>query len=256
MKQFQLVIIVCTAFFCSTLIWVTGRAGQTGLPGEIRLVSDSVGQQPGSISVDGLATMEVTPDIADVTVTLTGKAADTKSAYAEASRQKDALLALLKAMDNSSELGIRTGTSQVTPAYRYTARGEQRPDGHIATLSLTISTKDFARLHDIMEAGANVGASNSSVAYRSINLDAKKIEVRQLALKAAREKAEQMVGAAGAKLGRVLSISESPGGSGWSYFGGLANSSKQIELTESTVAVTPGAQPLTLNVSITYELAS
>jgi len=72
--------------------------------------------------------------------------------------------------------------------------------------------------------------------------------VRELAIAAAKAKAEQTAHALGIRLGRIVSVAENQGGMMWSneYFPAAASS--------SVAKLGATAQPLTLDVTIGYEL--
>jgi uncharacterized protein YggE len=89
--------------------------------------------------------------------------------------------------------------------------------------------------------------------FRRSNLPELKTRVRDMAVAAARTKAKQLADGVGAKLGRVVSVAEAPGGSGW-YGSQVSNA---VEVRSNGSASVDGAlQPLTLEVTLGYELAA
>jgi uncharacterized protein YggE len=118
---------------------------------------------------------------------------------------------------------------------------------------VTATTHDFSKIAPLMEAGAEAGATSLSSQFRRSDLPALKKKVRDMALTAAKEKAQQTADALGIHLGRVVSVGENAGGTMWSnaYFP-QANAA----MTQAAPESLGGAlQPLTLDVTIGYELA-
>jgi uncharacterized protein YggE len=167
-------------------------------------------------------------------------------ATAQVQREEDALVASLKKLGvEGADLKLSYLTLQ--PVY----------DDHWlkirtyrAQITVTATTRDFAKIAPLMEAGANAGATSLSSAFRRSDLADLKKKVREMALTAAKDKAAQTAGTLGIKLGRIVSVQENVGGQMWSneYFPNAVAS-------QPAPATLGGAlQPLTLDVTIGYEL--
>ena len=90
--------------------------------------------------------------------------------------------------------------------------------------------------------------------FRRSDLPELKKKVRDMALIAAKDKAKQTAGTLGIKLGRVISVAENPNGHMWSsaYF---PQANMAETRNDSGVVLGGTMQPLTLEVTIGYELA-
>jgi uncharacterized protein YggE len=102
---------------------------------------------------------------------------------------------------------------------------------------------------------ASSGATSISNAFRRSDLPELKKKVRDMALAAAKDKATQTAKALGIELGRIVSVAENPGGMMWhrTYFPQVANA---METRDNSAVVLGGSlQPLTLDVTIGFELA-
>jgi uncharacterized protein YggE len=106
----------------------------------------------------------------------------------------------------------------------------------------------------MMDSAAAAGATSMSTAFRRSDLPELKKKVRDMALAAAKAKAEQTANTLGIKLGRITMVAENQGGYMWSsqYFPSNASASMDVS---SAVALGGSLQPLTLDISISYELA-
>jgi uncharacterized protein len=211
-------------------------------------------EHPGQMAVNGQATLELSPDCADISITIAIENAKTGTAVKQLEQKKAALVAALQ------KIGIEAGQVKLSsmsldPVYEMTAQGypTNRVRAYRTQLTVTATTKDFGKVGDIMDAGGSAGATSMSTAFRRSDLAEQKKRVRDMALAAAKAKAEQTASALGIKLGRVLSVVENPGGMMWSqaYFPQVANA---VETRDAAVVLGGQLQPLTLDVSITYEL--
>ena len=182
---------------------------------------------PGAFAVTGTAELKVRPDVVDLHLTI---AAEDLS---------------------FSSLGIE-------PVYTYDEHAPPRLRGYRASLDLTATSKQFEALPDVLEAAVTAGATNVTTERRVLDLPTHKREVRDLALAAAKAKAEQTASALGGKLGRITAISESSDdGTGWN---GRWNR-ETVNIAQTAVAAPPSlgpmvgdAQTLTLTISLSYEL--
>jgi uncharacterized protein YggE len=205
---------------------------------------------PGQMTVTGTATLEVSPDCADLTMTLSSDDAKPGVATQHVQSEENDLVAALH------KLGVENGDLKLSYLTLEPVYDASWP--HIRTyrsqITVTATTHDFARIAPIMEAGATAGATQMSSAFRRSDLPELKKKVREMALAAARDKAQQTASALGIKLGRISSVAEATGGAMWqnAYFP-QANFVRSQATSEETVG---GAlQPLTLDVTIGYELA-
>jgi uncharacterized protein YggE len=222
-------------------------------------VQKAEAERPGQMTVTGQATLELSPDCADVSITINVEHDKTSAGVRQLEQKKLALIASLKAA--GIDVGhVKLSSLVLEPVYAVDARGY--PTTFVRTyraqLTLTATTRDFAKISDIMDAGASAGATAMSAQYRRSDLPEQKTKVRDMALAAAKAKAEQTASALGIHLGRVVSVVENAGGYMWGnqYFPSNVSGSMQDQANLAASAALGGAlQPLTLDVTIGYELA-
>lgn len=212
-------------------------------------------EKPGNMTVTGTAVLEVSPDCADLTMTIVGEGARPGQATAAVQKQQQALVeALQKIGVGGSDLKL--SYLRLDPVYAQTMLGvqTQRITGYRAEVTVTATTKRFELVGPIMEAGANAGASSMSSQFRRSDLPELKKQVREMALKAAKEKAVQTAKALGIELGRIVTVAETPNGMMWgsAYFPQVANAA---EFRPSNGALGGALQSLTLDVTLGFELS-
>jgi uncharacterized protein YggE len=213
--------------------------------------------KPGHMTVNGQATLEVSPDCADLTITL---AADHIKPGIAAKQLEAKRLILVSQLQ---KIGVETAdvklsNLQLDPIYEPTREGwaTLKVRTYRAQITVTATTKDFSKIADIMDTAASAGATQISNQFRRSDLPALKKKVRDMALAAAKDKAKQTADALGIKLGRVVSVAENQGGMMWhaTYFPQVANSMETVN-SSNPVVLGGSLQPLTLDVTIGYELA-
>ena len=213
--------------------------------------------RPGNMTVTGQATLEVSPDCADLTITLAADNIKPGVAVKELEAKKQALIAALKKIGVETA-DVKLSTLNLDPIYEPNREGwaQLKVRTYRAQITVTATTKDFSKIADIMDTAANAGASSISNQFRRSDLPALKKKVRDMALAAAKDKAKQTADALGIRLGRVMSVAENQGGYMWqaTYFPQVNNA---MEVRDTTgAAVLGGAlQPLTLDVTIGFELS-
>jgi uncharacterized protein len=225
--------------------------------GAAQIVAVPAGElaKPGTMTVTGTAVLEVSPDCADLTMTIVGEGARPGQATAAVQQQQQVLVeALAKIGVGGADLKL--SYLLLDPVYAQTTLGipTQRITGYRAEVTVTATTKRFELVGPIMEAGANAGASSMSSQFRRGDLPELKKQVREMALKAAKEKAVQTAKALGIELGRIVTVAETPNGTMWgsAYFPQVANEA----VSRPGGGTLGGAlQSLTLDVTLGFELA-
>lgn len=164
-----------------------------------------------TIAVDARAELEVSPDVVDLRLELRAKANRPQQAVAELNQKRDRLrAALTKAGLTSKDLSV--SFVQLRPEYkRYTSE----IIGYSASLYLLACIRNPARLGHFVEAAASADIHSFSTSFRSTRIAEHRVQLRAMAVQAAREKAQQLAKAAGVKVGEVRAIRETQGRAAW-----------------------------------------
>jgi uncharacterized protein len=211
--------------------------------------------QPGAMTVTGSATLEVSPDCADLTMTLSVDGARPGLAAGSLTKKQQAVVEAMKALGIEAS-DMKISYMSLNPIYKDWQ--QNKVITYRAEVTITATTKKFDQIASMMEAGATAGAQTMSTQFRRSDLPELKKRVRELALKAAKEKAQITTKALGIELGRVTAVAETPNGLMWSshYFpNSVVNVSEQAPVAAQAAALGGALQPLTLDVTVSFELA-
>ena len=247
MKRFVLALL-CAAALPSTAALAQSTPPVTIAPGNTLL----------TVSADGRSLR--TPDLAVFTAGVTSQAKTAGAALSANAADMNRVVAALKKA-GIADRDIQTSNLSLNPIY---APPIQRPDGQYeqqeqriigynATNTVTVRQRklsEFGRVIDtLVEAGAN---QVNGPSFQMDEPDAATDEARLAAMKKARARAELYAKAAGLRVVRILSISESGG-----YNPGppvvFARMAADSEAAPSPVAA--GEIQLNANVTVMFELA-
>jgi uncharacterized protein YggE len=202
--------------------------------------------QQRALTATGTATIAVSPDCADLTLSVIAIASRPADAFAKVRARQASVVA---ALDKLGVSGPDVTLSQlgIDPVYRYE---DQQPviDGYSAHITITATTRTFDQIGALMEGAADAGVSSMSTRFRRSDLEGLRKQVRDQALAAAQAKARETAATLGITLGAISGVSDASEGylSSNDYFptsggggGGLGGD----------------VQPLTFVVTLTYDLA-
>lgn len=217
--------------------------------GHDRIFAVPQSTERSKMTVTGSATLNVSPDCADLTMTLSSQEARPLAATTDVDKEETALVAALTKAGVARE-DLKLSTLSLEPVYAPTAPYNV-VIGYRAAIVVTATTRDFGKIATLMEAGAEAGATAMTSQFRRSDLPELKKKVRDMALAAAQDKAKQTAHALGIQIGPVINVSEVPAGVMWSntYFPNAA-----ANVTSSGPALGGELQPLTLDVTVAYDL--
>jgi uncharacterized protein len=197
-----------------------------------------------SVTVTGTGSVEAVPNRAGLVVGVSSDAATARAALAANAEKAARVIEALRAAGVAKQ-DLQTADVSVSP--RWNDRGQQ--DGFTAHSSVQVKVRSVGRAGAILDAAVAAGATETS----GPSFDrADRAELYRNALKAAfadaRAKAATLAGEAGASLGQVLRIEESPAPS-------PPVPEYAAALERSPTPVEPGTQEVQATVRVTFSLA-
>ena len=207
------------------------------------------------VKVTGISEVKVVPDRAIIEV---GVEKQSPSA-SEAKRSEDAaarrILASLSA-NEIDEKDVQTTWLSLEPRSYY--RKQVRISYFVATQTLLVTVRDLTKLDHVLESLVQAGGNRiDGIVYETSDLRKYRDQARELAVKAAREKAEALAHALGQEIGKAQSIEEVPEREFTA--GGLLSkvayeSSRGKMLGPPAPSLAPGQRSIAASVIVAFEL--
>jgi uncharacterized protein YggE len=214
------------------------------------------GEKPvRSISVSGTVETKTAPDRIVWRISLT----DTNVSLLDAKKANDksirAVIALREKL-GIEEGDLETGQMSVRREYERDQRGERGAFKHfVVTRSATMVQRDLKRFDEFLDALVSSAEMEVNFSFESSRIHEVRADTRLKALAAAKDKAEAMAKAVGAKLGRAIAINEHPQNDpGRNPFSNSAYVQSIPAADLATDRFVPGAINVQVTVYATFEL--
>jgi uncharacterized protein len=166
------------------------------------------------IEVSGEGSVSAAPDFARVTLGVTTTAKDAREAMAANAKSANALVALIKAQ-GVSPADIQTSEISISPMFSNQPAGQAGTPtitGYSVSNSVTVTVRDISSLGALLDKAVAAGANAIyGIGYGENDPSALLDKARPLAVADARRKAEIYALAGGAKIGRLMELSEEAG---------------------------------------------
>jgi uncharacterized protein len=165
------------------------------------------------INVSATGDAAIAPDLAYLTLAVMRESATAREALTANNAAMAEVLAAMKAF-GIAEKDLQTSGFMINPIYVYpNADQPQTPPkitGYQVSNSLSVRVRDLAKLGEVLDQAVTLGVnSGGNVTFGNDDPSAAIKQARIEAMKEAVDKAKVLTEAAGAKLGKIISISES-----------------------------------------------
>lgn len=227
---------------------MAGLALMTASPANAQQCCQGV-NAAGQISVSATGQTFRAPDTASVSAGVVTQAKTAQEAMAANAMQMNAAFnELMRA--GIPQRHIQTSQLSLQPRYDYSNRQAPVITGYEARNTVSAKTDNLDAVGPMLDALVRAGVNNiNGVTFSLRDSDAAKSEARAAAVKAARRKAEEMAMAAGVRLGKVITLSETSG-----YSGPQPMMMRSAAMAEDSTPVAAGEQSLSVTVNITYAI--
>jgi uncharacterized protein len=202
-----------------------------------------------SITVTGHGTVKVTPDVADLWLGVQTTADTGDAAMSTIETKSQELVNTLK------ELGIAAADIQTSNLSLYPNYGQngRTINGYSASVDVSVRARQIDRIGELLDSvqglvGDELTIGGISFTYE--NPEAVMEQARVAALENARARAGQYAAAAGAEVGEIVKIVETPSGGPIPYM----MEARAEAAADSGVAIEPGSQELAVDVSVVFEM--
>ncbi len=224
-------------------------SGNVTVPSSIQVtnVEDQV------ISVTASEEVKVTPDIAELDLSVTSQEADAQSCQTANSQAVNQVTEALKAQ-GIQESSIQTSDYSLYPVYDW--ENGQTITGYTMETTITVSDVAIDAVGDVLMAAVNAGVNNiQAVNYMSSQYDESYEKALGMAVESAYEKANAMAIAGGCSLGDIVKIEERGTNSAARYTA-ISNMSTEdagsAPAAAAGAAVMPGQVSVEANILVEY----
>jgi len=187
-----------------------------------------------TIQVSGSAVVKVVPDLVTIQLGVTSNATTPQGVYDQNTAAMKKTVAAIRAL-GVAEKDISTDYYIIHPVYQ--DYNDLDIKGYRINNTIIVNLKDVSKVSQVLTAALSAGANEVvDVQFKTSQLRQYRDQARELAMKAAQEKARALAGAASAQVGCVLNIDEN----GWSYYGSLWSGRYQPQ-TQNVMQNAPGS---------------
>jgi hypothetical protein len=167
------------------------------------------------IEVTGEGAVSAAPDFAQVTLGVTTAGKDAGDAMAANAKAANALVALIKS-EGVAPADIRTSAMSISPVFSQPPPNQAREPvitGYNVSNNVTVIVRDISHLGALLDKAVGAGANSIyGIGFGHNDPSALLDKARPLAVADARRKAEIYASAGGARIGRLMALTEGAGG--------------------------------------------
>lgn len=204
-----------------------------------------------TFNVTGEGKSSATPDLAVVNVGVTAQGVTVKAAQDQLNSNINEVSDAIKKLGIDAK-DIQTSNYNINPTYDF-REGPQRIAGYTANTNLTIKVRDIDKVNSVIDAATVNGANQvGGVSFEVSDKTKAENEAREMAVKEAKEKAQQAAKIGGFALGKLVNYHESFGGGPGPI--PLRVAQGDVQTAEPPTQIEPGTSEITVTVTLSYEI--
>ncbi|WP_026941183.1 SIMPL domain-containing protein [Hellea balneolensis] len=211
----------------------------------------TTGEAPmAKIQVSATGTSNMAPDMATVSAGVVTQGKTAREAMFGNATKMTRVFEELEAAGIEKKY-ITTSQLSLQPKYNYQNRQAPRIDGYEARNTVSAKTYDLDSVGAMLDALVKAGVNNiNGVQFSIKDSKAARDKAREEAILEAREKAESMAAAAGVKLGKLKSLSESGG----NFNPRPVAYAMEARSAGASTPVSAGEQTISVTVNMSYDI--
>ena len=207
---------------------------------------------PRIVRVVGTGEVKVVPDEAVIEVGVEQQGATANGTKQSVDAAARGILAGLRA-NGVDEKDIQTNFLSLRPQLDY--RKGNKLIGFSAAQTLIVTVRDLSRIDAVLESLLNAGGNEiNSIQYQTSQPRRYRDQARDLAVKAAQEKAQALAKALGLEIGKVHSIEEVPEPAANSYMQTANASAFAYSVARNGPTTSAGQETISASIVVTFDL--
>ena len=207
-----------------------------------------------SVTVSSSSSVTVDPDMATIVLGVQTSGKDLKKVTDENTKLITKVQSAIKALGIKQ---IETSNIFIYPMYDYSDKGGQILNGYNVSNNLTITVNDLSKVSKIVDSAMDAGANSvNQVSFFKKDDEPSYQKALKQAIEKSKSRAQASADAAGLKLGKVISISDSSSPYSPTPFYNNTNVVMDSGMEKSQIGETiqPNKITITSDVVVTYEL--
>jgi uncharacterized protein YggE len=212
--------------------------------------------KPSGITVSGHSRKTAVPDTAFVSMGIVTREKTSRDAVTKNAKAAQSIMNAIEALGIDKK-DIQTQNYSLEPWVSYTNRGKPKRLGYTVQNTVRVTVRDIKKVSDVADGGTKAGANSVQGVEFGLD-DNEKInrEALAAAVENARGKAEAVAKTLGARVGKPLSITDSPSEDYDPYAHNYAYSARRFKMNSiysvETTPISPGQIEVTQNVQVTF----
>ncbi len=223
--------------------------------GQIFAARNQAGQvnDKHTIDISAEGKVNATPDLVTISAGVQNDGDTAVTAQSENAKKMNSAIDFLKNKVGVKAEDISTQNYSIYQKYDYIG-GKSVPSGYTVNETLVVKLRALDKLSDVLSGLTQNGINQiQSVSYSIDDPENLRQQAREKALASAKEKAQKLADAAGVKLGRLVSFSETNVAGGPIAYD-YAKSQSGMGGGGASPQLEPGTQDVTALISVTYEI--
>jgi len=209
------------------------------------------------VSVTGTGEVKAAPDYVEIALGVEIRNRDLQNALGQNDDRIHEILALAR-KSGIEDKDLQTDYVSIRPSYNDSKNGRTL-EYYLVRKSVRLTLRDLSKFESLFSALVQAGANHvDGVEFGVKDIRKLRDQAREMAVVAAREKAEAMAGKLGQKIGKAFRIEESlppvENQYGGGYARGYANAAQSLPGGEAGSGFAPGQIKVEARVSIQFEL--
>ncbi len=213
--------------------------------------TNSLNPYPRQLSASGQGKVYIVPDLAYIYIGVRVQTANLSDSLNQSNSKSAEIASQLKELGVADQ-DIQTSAFNVYPQQNYDQNGQSTGTEYVVENTVNVTVRDLNKLGQVLDSVVRSGANSiNSISFDVADRAAAEKQARELALKDARARAEEIAGISGVELGKLISVSVYNSGSPAPVYegkGGAAMSSS------GQVPVAAGQLLITADASVSFEI--
>lgn len=214
--------------------------------------TNSFNPYPRQLNVSGQGKVYIVPDLAYIYIGVRVQTASLSDSLNQSNSKAADIKAQLKEL-SVAEQDIQTSAFNVYPQQNYDQNGQPTDIQYVVENTVNVTLRDLTKLGQVLDAVVRSGANSiNGISFDVADRAAAEAQARDLALKDARARADEIAKASDVELGKLISVSVYNSSAPATVYEGKGGA--MMSSTSGEVPVAAGQLVITADANVSYEI--